>query len=1474
MPNISQSDGSIKFSAIAARFGKSSTSSGITLSNYYRNGARVPNITDNSLVPVSGAIRVSDLTNAVRKKDSYLIVPWGMSSNFENNVSTDGDIIDRFPGFILGLHRNLGNPRNRCVNSSIAFANGGTTGLTQVLGIQEIDQNQSSSYFVGAGAAPTFFARPNSQFTFGHSASTGTTSITSSTLGTTTFSTTTGLAVSTDPSLLGTGDNNDGTWNITLPWTYRLGSVDYAYVNISTNSLVALTTTTQGTTGILYDPMVYGFSYEGIVVSGADNSCQRIYYGTTGTAPNRIYKIIWEGTNTQTGTVGSPNIKWELQLYENTGATHTGAIARLLVGVNSRGIVNDLPNYTGTNRYGTWQLTPPWSVEFMGRSMDTIYVHSKSFMEFRNSIPSSDYWDYKLGTGPTGYSGIGSKGPALNTKSLFQSQMPKFGIGIIPFDNRAFESARPLTPDTNNYVMSCERVWAGVSGTAPNRTYRIRFEGTVQSSTYNTEPSTLGIPGTPNLTWEARFFENAAAKIDIHFSSSSVKLPGFYNYKLLTFDELGKNVPNGPTANAVGNLTHYNLTTQVLGGTSETGFVYTAAGTGRALTSVAANGTRYIPEPRIEYGLGYTLPENYKSIASSCASVLAVGSDGGLYYWGMDPSIDLSNGSTSHYIILEDYKVFSEDTDYLQYYKLSPTRIGTDSDWKKVIPAGSRAGGFMILKNDGTLYVLGHINDSRLLGGSSFTGPRGIGVNTAYRQTSPLFKDYTLASTTFVATSITTSKNITVSNDGQSFWKFYLDFNITYGNAVPTNLIRICSILGTDNTSSNTYILINDEVIEITNYSPVEVYAVLSGSPPSRVVTLTLLLSGTYGPWAGIVNTNATNDTITIATYSLSQTINVGDSFKVTTSVGGLAVGTRYFVRSVSAPVLDPNNSVYYNVTCTLSTNPGGTAFNITTNETFDPYNSTGQYLDSWLNGCVQLRFSEAGSPSLDFHVITMGRNTRDYFGDHQVRFGRFLADMETTPTTQTADPYSSTDVNALWWNIVYSPTRSTDTAGRLDNNTAFRINKSAIVDVYSGIDRQIHFPTVTRLFSGFSVGFKDISFTAESKYPNYQTTTGFFFDRASSYGYGFIGHAFYGIGLDNNLYAAGDFRYATSTTITNTNSGASTVLNNSNSLMNSLSVDSAPTVRGGGSADWDYIDGCDGVWTALKTSGQLHSWGNELARGYSYTSGGFKGPSTTTTIQPYRFGALARGETANLNDIMSENVASLSTVKFVKALNRRRVGVGLSVDGGVYTWGSTQSSGSNNATDSRQRLGTYNTQDAANTRRFTPLPLWADVSVTSASAGLFSFNWITGVSQRITVAVGAPIVFSDRFNGAVTVDQVYYITYWVPTTIGGTFRVSTQRGGLGALAVTFSLGSVDPLRVTARAGLFRCMDIWSDGEAYHALDQDASTIYTWGTQTYTTLNSNSSMSVQIGGLAIYAPESNSINTHFNQAFKHYYLRS
>lgn len=121
------------------------------------------------------------------------------------------------------------------------------------------------------------------------------------------------LTSSTTPT---NGTNDDGNWALTLPWNISYNGNTYSNVYVGTNSYI---TFDQG--GIAYSGIIPTLiPVDKIMIRTSDNSCQRIYYGTEGVAPDRTYRIRYEGTNATSGTLGSPNMVWEAVFYENAPA--------------------------------------------------------------------------------------------------------------------------------------------------------------------------------------------------------------------------------------------------------------------------------------------------------------------------------------------------------------------------------------------------------------------------------------------------------------------------------------------------------------------------------------------------------------------------------------------------------------------------------------------------------------------------------------------------------------------------------------------------------------------------------------------------------------------------------------------------------------------------------------------------------------------------------------------------------------------------------------------------------------------------------------------------------------------------------------------------------------------------------------------------------------------------------------------------
>ena len=178
-------------------------------------------------------------------------------------------------------------------------------------------------------------------------------------------------AFGTESTIPTTGNNDDGWWRIDLPWNITYDGATYNIVGIGTNGYI---TFGGGSTQYLSlgpaNPAL-----PKIMMCAADNSAQRIYFGPEGSAPNRIYRVRFEGNDSISGLL-APNMVWEVTFYEATPSQ-----IDLQIGVNARsgggprsffdcgfgGTSSACPTATGliacaleTNRSWGWQQVRTW----------------------------------------------------------------------------------------------------------------------------------------------------------------------------------------------------------------------------------------------------------------------------------------------------------------------------------------------------------------------------------------------------------------------------------------------------------------------------------------------------------------------------------------------------------------------------------------------------------------------------------------------------------------------------------------------------------------------------------------------------------------------------------------------------------------------------------------------------------------------------------------------------------------------------------------------------------------------------------------------------------------------------------------------------------------------------------------------------------------------------------------------------------
>lgn len=125
--------------------------------------------------------------------------------------------------------------------------------------------------------------------------------------------------------------DDDGFWQLSLPFNISYRGVSYNIINVNTNSYVLFGSRPPDTTlgdSNEYDSSI-GWVYAAntptipkIQISAADGSAQRIWTQTTGSSPNRLYRVRFEGHTSYTGGVlGSPTLVWEMTFAENASNT-------------------------------------------------------------------------------------------------------------------------------------------------------------------------------------------------------------------------------------------------------------------------------------------------------------------------------------------------------------------------------------------------------------------------------------------------------------------------------------------------------------------------------------------------------------------------------------------------------------------------------------------------------------------------------------------------------------------------------------------------------------------------------------------------------------------------------------------------------------------------------------------------------------------------------------------------------------------------------------------------------------------------------------------------------------------------------------------------------------------------------------------------------------------------------------------------
>lgn len=158
-----------------------------------------------------------------------------------------------------------------------------------------------------------------------------------------------------------------------------------------------------------------------------------------------------------------------------TSITYSAPTTAGLTADSTPSIGMTFSGYDYYNYNGFWDVVLPFNINFGSLQTDEVFINTNSYVTF-GSRPTNQNYDWDI----------------YNQYTQSEPPMPKMFI---------------LSSDGTG-----QKIWTGVFGTAPNRTYKIRFEGT-SGYGFATDTSTI--------IWELTFYEASPYQIDLQTAINS-----------------------------------------------------------------------------------------------------------------------------------------------------------------------------------------------------------------------------------------------------------------------------------------------------------------------------------------------------------------------------------------------------------------------------------------------------------------------------------------------------------------------------------------------------------------------------------------------------------------------------------------------------------------------------------------------------------------------------------------------------------------------------------------------------------------------------------------------------------------------------------------------------------------------------------------------------------------------------------------
>ena len=263
--------------------------------------------------------------------------------------------------------------------------------------------------------------------------------------------------------------------------------------NVASGGITGITTLTLGVT------VTQGASTIATYTQGPTSSSEggdiELTIDQTLNLPNSAVYTITYNTTLVNGEVSSPltAVAMSTRVTVATGAEAATVSSITPILGSTAGLTVVTTPTSGNSDDGFWNISLPFTVNFLGGPQTNVFPGTNFYLTF--------------GSGSTVWSGVNVANPNL----------PK--IMWCAKDN------------------SVQRIYHGVEGTSPNRTYRIRMEGNA---------STSGTLGSPGMVCEYTFYEATPAQIDLQVGVNNAKTTssGFTTEQLNTWGFIsGQRIP-------------------------------------------------------------------------------------------------------------------------------------------------------------------------------------------------------------------------------------------------------------------------------------------------------------------------------------------------------------------------------------------------------------------------------------------------------------------------------------------------------------------------------------------------------------------------------------------------------------------------------------------------------------------------------------------------------------------------------------------------------------------------------------------------------------------------------------------------------------------------------------------------------------------------------------------------------------------